>query len=162
MVKRQKILKMPNWTLTSPLIDLTLSFWEWPRIDVQRYKKTCFYGDLWSGEKAGSSMMELNNWFQRDWTWVKIRIGWFFIGRFTYKTGSWRNTGISEKTGYSEKKKRSWLTLDFARLSVDIGNSLWTVFLWILDFSGCLFPSINLYQMYNLQFPAPRAGFLVF
>jgi hypothetical protein len=32
-----------------------------------RNKKTCFSGDQRSGEKAGSSMMELNNWFQKDW-----------------------------------------------------------------------------------------------
>jgi hypothetical protein len=32
-------------------------------------------------------------------------IGRFFIGRFL-KTGSWRNTGISEKTGYQKKKKK--------------------------------------------------------
>jgi len=50
-------------------------------------------------------MMELNNGFQKDWIKRQISIGWFFIGRFTYKTGSWRNTGISEKTGYSKKKK---------------------------------------------------------
>jgi hypothetical protein len=57
-------------------------------------------------EKAGTNMMELNNWISKGLDQkVKIRIGWFFIGRFTYKTGSWRNTGISEKTGYSEKKE---------------------------------------------------------
>jgi hypothetical protein len=51
-------------------------------------------------------MMELNNCVSKGiGSRIKIRIGWFFIGRFTYKTGSWRNTGISEKTGYSEKKE---------------------------------------------------------
>src|ERR1700747_2337244 len=105
-------------------------------------------------------MMELNNGFQRDWTWVKINIGWFSIGRFTYKTGSWRNTGISEKTGYSKKKKL-----------IDIGlrtafGGYWKLFMAgnSLDivFSGCLFLPINLYQMYNLRIPRPIACFLVF
>ncbi len=37
----------------------------------------------------------------KDW----IRFGWFFTGRLISKTGFWRNTGISEKTGYKRKKK---------------------------------------------------------
>jgi hypothetical protein len=106
-------------------------------------------------------MMELNNWIQKVWILVKIRIGWFFIGRFTYKTGSWRNTGISEKTGYSEKKKKL----------IDIGlraafGGYWKLFMdgnsLDIGFSGCLFLSINLYQMYNLHIPRPIACFLVF
>jgi hypothetical protein len=107
-------------------------------------------------------MMELNNWFQRDWTKINNNIGWFFIGRFTYKTGSWRNTGISEKTGYSEKKEKKLIDIGlraafggYWKLFMD-GNSL------DIGFSGCLFLSINLYQMYNLHIPRPIACFLVF
>ena len=104
-------------------------------------------------------MMELNNWFQEDGS-CQIRIGWFFIGRFTYKTGSWRNTGISEKTGYSEKKKLIDIGLRMSfdgywKLFMD-GNSL------DIGFSGCLFLSINLYQMYNVHIPRPIACFLIF
>ncbi len=106
-------------------------------------------------------MMELNNGFQKDWIKRQISIGWFFIGRFTYKTGSWRNTGISEKTGYSKKKKKL----------IDIGlraafGGYWKLFMdgnsLDIGFSGCLFLSINLYQMYNLHIPRPIACFLVF
>jgi hypothetical protein len=105
-------------------------------------------------------MMELNNGFQKDR--ILIRIGWFFIGRFTYKTGSWRNTGISEKTGYSEKKKKKLIDIGlrmsfggYWKLFMD-GNSL------DIGFSGCLFPSINLYQMYNLHLHTPIACFPIF
>ncbi len=105
-------------------------------------------------------MMELNNWFQKDWIKRQIRIGWFFIGRFTHKTGSWRNTGISEKRAIQKKKKLIDIGLRAAfggywKLFMD-GNSL------DIGFSGCLFLSINLYQMYNLHVPRPIACFLVF
>jgi hypothetical protein len=58
----------------------------------------------------------------------RIGIGWSFIGRFTSKTGSWRNTGISEKTGYSKKNKLIDIGLRVAfggywKLFMD-GNSL--------------------------------------
>jgi hypothetical protein len=45
---------------------LNLYIWKWTDENYM-HKKTCFSGDLRTGEKAGSSMMELNNWFQKDW-----------------------------------------------------------------------------------------------
>jgi len=63
-------------------------------------------------------MMNLTLAFRR------IGSGGLAFHRPSFSTG-FGGSGYIGKNGLSEKKI-SWLTLDFAWLSVDIGNSLWT------------------------------------
>jgi len=91
-------------------------------------KKTCFSADQRSYKKAGSNIDELNNQSSAgpDRNWM------VFHRPFNFKPGL-GGTQVCRKKRVVWKRKISWLTLDFAWLSMDIGNSLWTVNLWILD-----------------------------
>ena len=88
-------------------------------------------------------------------------VGWLFIGRLSVNQVL-AEQGICRETVCQEKRKNKLIDIGlrmafggYWKLFMD-GNSL------DIGFSGCLFLSINLYQMYNLHIPRPIACFLVF
>ena len=51
---------------------------------------------------------------------------WFFTGRFLLNR-SWRNAGMSEKTGCQKKRKNKLIDIGLRWVSLDIEQSYWTV-----------------------------------
>ena len=105
-------------------------------------------------------MMELNNWFQKGLDMSQIGIGGFSQAVLRIKPGLGGTQVYRKKRAIQKKKKLIDIGLRMSfggywKLFMD-GNSL------DIGFSGCLFLSINLYQMYNLHIPRPIACFLVF